>query len=462
MTIAGRSSVAPALARPTPPRQRLSLLEYWRAVRDSWIAGISEDSYDRDIIENRFLWQRTFIVNDPAAIKRILIDNAANYTKTEMTRQFLEPVLGKGLVTSEGEIWRRHRRIMAPSFDFRSLISYAPIMTDVADKLSEKWNATADGSIVDVATEMMQATLTIISRTMFSSDSEGIVHIVERAVVGYQTEVRPRLLDVLGLSYFLPRPRASKATRAAFKELDEIINRLIAERVRNPDFGAKDLLARLVAARDEETGGGMTAQEIRDQIITIFMAGHETTALALTWTWYLLSQHPLEEQKLHAELDRVLGGRLPSHDDVVKLPYTRMIIEESMRLYPPVHTITRSPLADDEVCGHRIPKGSIVLIMPWILHRHRKFWDQPERFDPERFSSGRTASRPRFAYLPFSAGPRVCIGAAFAMTEAVLLLAALAQRFRMRIAPDQLVDPQALITLRPRNGLKIVLERRGK
>ena len=204
----------------------------------------------------------------------------------------------------------------------------------------------------------------------------------------------------------------------------------------------------------------MSAKEVRDQVVTIFMAGHETTALALTWTWYLLSQHPAAEARLHAELQSALGGRIPRHEDIAALPYTRMVIEESMRLYPPAHTVSREPIADDEVLGHRIPAGANVLISPWLLHRKPAIWKEPERFDPERFLPERSAARHRFAYIPFGAGPRICIGMAFAMAEAVLILATIAQRYRLHLVPGHPVEPQGLITLRARYGMRMNLQRR--
>jgi cytochrome P450 len=222
------------------------------------------------------------------------------------------------------------------------------------------------------------------------------------------------------------------------------------------------LLARLIAARDEQTGGGMSAQEVRDHVITIFLAGHETTAMAMTWTWFLLSQHPEVESKLHAELDSVLGGRAPTHEDLGKLTYARMVVEESMRIYPPVHTIGREAIADDTLAGKRVPKGSTILISPWVLHRHLKLWDNPGRFDPERFSPERVAARPRFSYLPFGGGKRICIGAAFALAEATILLATLGQRYSLRVVPGHPVEPQGLITLRARHGMKMLLTPRNR
>jgi cytochrome P450 len=455
------AGTAPVLAAPQPPQQRLSLWRYLRVLRENVIATYPAEIYGADILERRFLWRRSLFVNEPNAIKHVLIDNASHYHKTEVARRLLEPGLGRGLLTTEDETWRRHRRIMAPSFDPRSVVSYAPIMTEIAEKLLAEWDALPDAAELDVAATMMHATLHIISRTMFSSDSDGIVDLVERSVGRYQTEIRPGLVDILELPAWLSRLTSVPRGDVMMREFDGVINRLIASREHAPAEGQrKDLLARLIAARDEETGGGMTAQEVRDQVVTIFMAGHETTALTLTWTWYLLSQHPAVEAKLHAELARTLGGRAPRHEDLAKLPYARMIVEEAMRLYPPAHTLSRMTVKEDEVSGHRVRPGTQILIVPWILHRNPKLWDNPERFDPERFAPERAAARHRFAYIPFGAGPRICIGAAFAMAEAMLILASIAQRYRLRLKPGFAVEPQALITLRAKNGMRMLLERR--
>jgi cytochrome P450 len=448
----------PILARPTPLDGKTSLRQFLRTLRDNSIATWRAETYASDVEVRRLLWRRTVVVNEPSGIKHVLLDNAANYRKSELMRRLLGPGLGRGLLTSDGEPWRRHRRIMAPSFDHRSIVGYAPLMVEVAADLLAKWDALPDRAETDVATDMMHLTLQIISRAMFSSDSDEIVHIVAEGVERYQASMRPTLFDLLALPDFLTRIRRRRA-RKYFGKFDRVVDRLLAARSR-PDGQPKDLLARLIAARDEETGGGMTAEEVRDQVVTIFMAGHETTAVALTWTWYLLSQHPAVEGKLHAELDAVLAGRTPGYDDLANLPYTRMVIEESMRLYPPAHTLARQAVAADEVLGVTVPAGGMVLIAPWLIHRKASLWPEHERFDPERFAPERSAGRPRFAYIPFGAGPRVCIGAAFAMTEAMLILALIAQRFSLRLTPGHPVEPQGLITLRARHGMKMQLRRR--
>jgi len=454
------SSEFPALAAPRPGTGGTSMRQSLRAMRENALTAHPPANFSADIIAQRVLWRRMFIINEPGAIRYVLLDNAANYTKSEVGRRLLEPGLGRGLLTSEGETWRRHRRIMAPSFDPRSIVGYGPIMTDVTLDLLARWDALPEGSEIDVAAEMMHATLHIISRAMFSSDSDEIVDAVESGVNLYQTTVRPSLLDLLHFPQWLARLVAPLPTAGIFDEFDRKVDRLLTERGRVPEAEPKDLLARLIAARDVETGGGMTAKEVRDQVVTIFMAGHETTSQALAWTWYLLSLHPDVEAKLHAELAEVLGGRTPRYEDIGNLRYTRMVIEESMRLYPPAHTTGRQPVAPDEILGHRIPAGAEVLIMPWLLHRKPQLWENPDRFDPERFAPERAAERPRFSYIPFGAGPRICIGAAFAMAEAVLILATIAQRYRLHLKPGHPIEPQGLITLRPRYGVRVTLERR--
>jgi len=433
------------------------MFEFFRTLRGNMIATFAQEAYERDIVERKMFGLHRFIVNEPAAIKHVLLDHAANYQKTEITRRILEPGLGKGLITAEGESWRRHRRTMSPAFDHRSIVSYSPIMTAAAQELLGDWSRRGAVESVDVATEMMAATLNIISRTMFSSDSDHIVALMERGAGRYQARMRPNMMDFLGLPAWLAGLARTRVADRTLGEFDAEIDRLIKTRSSNPGSGPRDLLALLIEARDEQTGGGMSAQEVRDHVITIFMAGHETTAMAMTWTWYLLSQHPAEEARLHAELQAVLGGRAPNHEDLSKLTYTRMVIDESMRLYPPVHTIAREALADDTLAGRHVPKGSTVLIVPWVLHRHLKLWQNPGRFNPERFSPEQSAARPRFSYLPFGGGRRICIGAAFATAEATILLATVAQRYRLRLLSGHPVEPQGLITLRARHGMKMVL-----
>jgi cytochrome P450 len=452
------NSEAPALPGPRRPNGPVSFWRFLREVRENLLAIYPREAESEDIIARRLLWRRVFIINEPSAVRRVLTDNAQNYTVSELSRRVLEPGLGRGLLTSEGEAWRRQRRIVAPAFDPRSIAGYSPIMTNVTRELLATWDALPDFGEVDVAAAMMLVAMQIVSRALFSSDSNEIANVIERGVGEYQTTVRPGLLDLLHIPQWLTRFVSPQRSEAIFDELDRLVDKLL--RSHDSTAEREDLLARLIAARDSQPHDGMTAQEVRANIVTVFMAGHETTAQALSWTWYLLSQHPEAEVRLHDELAVVLAGRAPRHEDLANLRYTRMVIEESLRLYPPAHTLAHQSVAADEVLGHRIPAGATVLIVPWLLHRKPSLWERPDRFEPERFAPERSAARPRFAYIPFGAGPRVCIGAAFAMQEALIILATIAQRYRLHLKPGYPVEPQGLITLRPRYGLRMLLERR--
>jgi cytochrome P450 len=453
---------APILAGPTPPAKRLPLPTYLRTVRRNFIEAFDEGMYRAPIIRQGTALNRSFIVNDPAGIRRILLENAANYPKAPVEHRILGPAMGNGLILSEGETWRLHRRIMAPAFDHRTVERYAPVMVDAARKLGDSWNGLPAGSVVEIEQAMMELTLDIISRSMFAADSDGIKEIIHNGSAHYQRAMLPGLLEFV--PGFGPIWSAWKGMRgrAIMGDFDRAMFGLIAARQRQPDAKrSPDLLDRLMAASDEDSGAAMSPREIRDQVLTIFVAGHETTALSLMWTWYLLSMNPEHEAHMHQELDRILGGREPSWPDVQRLTWTRMILQESMRLYPAVHTLAfRQALEDDIVCGMRVPKGAVVTIVPWIIHRHRSYWERPDRFEPERFTPDAVARRERLAYLPFGFGPRICIGAAFAMTEAVLILATLAQRFRLRVAPGCKVEPYAAFTLHAKYGMQMQVEKR--
>lgn len=455
--IVSANSSPPILAGPVPPAKPLPYFQYLRAVRRNFIEALDDSMYHAPIVRLGTAISRSFIVNHPAGIRRVLLENAANYPKARVEHRILGPAMGNGLILSEGETWRAHRRIMAPAFDHRTIERYAPVMVDAARKLAQRWAALPAGSSIEMEDAMMELTLEIISRSMFAADSDAIKGIIREGSARYQQIMMVGLLEFVPALGPLWSAWKGMRGRRIMRDFNRAMYDLIAARTKNPpDDGNHDLLDQLIASRDEEGGAGMTAREIRDQILTIFVAGHETTALALMWTWYLLAMHPEHEARMHAELYRVLGGEEPTWSDVGKLSFTRMILQESMRLYPAVHTLAfREARQDDIVCGMRIPRGSIVTIMPWLIHRHRSHWENPDRFDPERFSPEASAGRDRLTYLPFGFGPRICIGAAFAMAEAVLILATLAQQFRPRIAPGCRVEPQAIFTLRAKYGMQM-------
>jgi cytochrome P450 len=391
-----------------------------------------------------------------------LLENVANYPKNEMEIRFFSAMFGEGLLSAGAEKWRTHRKIMAPSFGARSVAAYAPVMADTAVEFAAGWAKLAPHTEIDIAEEMKALTLKIICRTMFSSDAEELAALAGDALEFVQSTLKFGLLDVLPIIGPLRIKGKQEAIRDRFARMDTAIHRLIGEREKKLDSAPNDLLTRLIAAKDPDNGAGLNASEVRDEVITIFMAGHETTAVTMTWVWYLLSQHPEVTARLRAEIHSLLGGRAPTAEDVPKLGYARMIVEEAMRMYPPAPGISvRQAVNEDELCGVKVAAGTQVLIAPWVLHRHRLYWESPELFDPERFSAERSEHRPRYAYLPFGGGPRICIGATLAMTEAVVILAVLAQQFRLELIPGQTIKLLTRITLRPQHGIKMKLETSG-
>jgi cytochrome P450 len=445
-----------------PPRHehRLPLLQLVRTLRENAIGTYTKDAFERDIIVYRLGFKPMIMANHPDLIRHVMLDNAANYERDPVGKRLLEPGLGKGLLTSEGAEWKRQRRMMAPIFQPRRLAGFAAIMTDCSAKLADRLAQLPPGRPVDMAEQMMLLTLDIIARTMFGSDDGTDVSAVGAAMDRYQASVRPNIPDLLGLPRWVPRPDAREGQRAV-SEMDTIINDLIRRRrdgaAHNGGTLGSDLLGLLLAARDDESGAVLDDREVRDQMATFFLAGHETTATALAWTWYLLSHAPDVEAKLHAEIDAVLGGRAAAYGDYDRLVYTRMVIEEALRLYPPAHTTARQAIADDRFGDIAIPSGTMVIVSPWIMQRHRMYWQNPDSFDPENFAPGKAAQRRRYTYLPFGAGPRICIGQGFAMIEAVLILATLAQKLRARLLPGAKVVPVAKITLRPSPGLPMTM-----
>jgi cytochrome P450 len=396
-----------------------------------------------------------YLVNRPEWIRDVLVTHAASFHKGRGLER-AKRLLGEGLLTSEDPVHLRQRRMMQPAFHSQRIAGYADAMVSLTDRLSARW---APGEARDIAAEMTRLTLAIVGRTLFDADVESEAD-----------EIGAALTTALGLfgrtftlPYFelldrLPLPMNRRFERAKSR-IDATIARLVAERRRRP--GGTDLLSLLVGASDVEgDGSGMTDAQVRDEAITIFLAGHETTANALAWTWYLLARNPEAEARLHAEVDAVLAGRAPSAADLPRLPWTEMVLAESMRLFPPAWIIGRRAIEPYAIGGYEVPKDSIVVVSQWVTHRDPRWFPDPERFDPERFLPAAKEARPRFAYFPFGGGPRVCIGEGFAWMEGVLVLAAIARRWRLRLLPDQRVVPAPSITLRPRDGIRMNLERR--
>jgi len=403
-----------------------------------------------DVVRFRFGPRFAHLVCLPEHVKHVLLDNQKNYTKDTRGFRALRDVLGLGLLTSEGDTWLRNRRIAQPAFHRQRIAELGTVMARAAAETADEWQAhLARGRPFDVATEMMRLTLRIVGETLLSADVSGDADAVSQAVHRVLAETRNRVYRPLSIPLAVPTP-GNRRFLDAVRALDAIVYRMIAERRRAGSDARADLLSVLLHARDEQTGEAMTDRQLRDEVMTIFLAGHETTANALTWTWVLLSRHPEAGRRLRAELSQVLGGRTPTAEDTARLPYLTMVLDESMRLYPPAWMIGRCAAADDVIDGYRIPAGTYVFISPYVTHRHPRLWENPEGFDPERFSPERAAAIPRYAYFPFGGGPRQCIGNGFATMEALIVLGTLAQRFRLDLAPGLRVDPEPLITLRPR------------
>lgn len=406
------------------------------------------DTYDLHV-DN----QHIFVTRDPELLRQALVEDPDKYDKDAVYKNpdwGLAFFIGNGLLTSDGEFWRRQRKLIQPSFHARHIESYAETMVDYAERTADEWRGATE---VDVDDAMMKLTLAIVSKTIFGKDVSGDAAQIGDAITVLQhTAGNPPMLP-----QWLPTPhKRRKAT--ALRQLDAITYRLIAER-RADTSEHGDLLSLLMNARDED-GEGMSDKQVRDEAITIMLAGHETTANALNWTWMLLAQNPQVEARLHAELDSVLGGRRPTLADLKQLPYTEMVIKESMRLYPPAYGFSRVANQTTRLGDYDVPKGTILNLFTYGTHRDAKLWPDPERFEPERFSAENEKQIPRYAYLPFGGGPRVCVGNSFAMMEARLLLATLAQRYQLRLAPGQTVNTEPLITLRPKDGLRMRVEPR--
>ena len=435
-------------------------IQFLRLLGDNQLSVFSRESFVSDFNEGRLFFQNFVLVNEPAFIEHILVTNHQNYVKGRLARQVLRPVLGNGLLISEGEFWRRQRRIMAPAFHRQRVAQVASVMVGRTRQRVGQWQSACEsGECLDISHEMMSLTMEIVAEALFSSEIADSIDDLGRAVATLIESLgTPNPLDMLGFPEWFPRWRSHRV-RSALTRLDRTIYDIIATR-RATREETGDLLSLLLSARDEDTGEGMTDTQLRDEVITFFAAGHETTALALTWTLYLLSRHPGIERRLHGEVDRVLAGREATFDDLESLPYTRMVIQEAMRLFPPVFSFSRRALTDDQVGQHKIRGGSVVTISPYVTHRNPRLWKDPLRFVPERFTPDRIKTRHRFAYLPFGGGPRICIGRGFAMAEACLVLATIASTYHLRMASGHRVEAHGRITLRPRYGLHMTLERR--
>jgi len=407
-----------------------------------------------DIAGLRVLNFKTIFVNHPELIEQVLVNNARKYSKGRVLRANRH-VFGEGLLTSEGEFWLRQRRLAQPAFHRARIASYAATMVEYSERLLEGWR---DGEDRDAHQEMMRLTLQIVGKTLFDADVARDAQEVGKSLE-LLLEIGANFRRAIFVPHWLPTA-ANFRMKREIAQIEKILYRIIAERRRSGrDVG--DLLSMLLTAQDED-GSRMTDRQLRDETITLFLAGHETTASTLSWTWWLLAQNPAVEAKLHAELDAVLGARAPTLDDLPKLIYTGHAITESLRLYPAAWGLARLTVEEHEIAGYPVTKGMGVAMAQWVVHRDPRWYDAPEEFRPGRWEDDLIKRLPRFAYFPFGGGPRQCIGNTFAVMEATLILATIARKFRLRLVANHSVTPLASITLRPRHGVRVILEARQK
>lgn len=401
----------------------------------------------------RFGPRRVFLASAPNLIEQVLVTDAKHYVKHFGARMY-KPVLGNGLVTSEGDFWLRQRRLSQPAFLKSRVLSYAPIMGELTRGMLARWRT---GQQVDVHFEFSQLTSAIALKTLFGLDDPGDREAFSQSLRKAFDLLSDRFRTIVNFPLWMPTPRNVR-TKRAISHLYKVVDGFISAGQARKEPG-DDLLSRLVSARDED-GSRMTAAQLRDEAMTLYLAGHETTALTLTWSWYLLATHPDAEAKLVEEWSRVLGGRTPTPDDLPNLPYTDAVITESMRVYPPVYLIGREATTDLELGGYRVRKGYTVFMSQWVNHRDPKHFPDPEVFRPERWLDGLAKRIPKYAYYPFGGGPRVCIGNTFALMEAAILLATVGQRYRFTLDPGAVIDTNPQITLLPKYGVPATLQMR--
>ena len=432
-------------------RARRNLLSIW-----------SEGAFTAQLMRSRVFARTVFVCNSPDLVQHVFsARNASFERKSPQMRHALEPLLGDGLFISDGATWRARRKLVGPVIHTNKIGLFAPVMIDTIVETRERWSALPDGTEIDVLSQMAELTAEIICRTIFGKElgREHAREVVE-GFSDYQRHVgQTDALSLLGLPEWLPRLQGRGLKRSTTR-IHGVLDGIIADYRRRGGAGGDSVIGTLLDARDEETGERLSDEALRNEAAVIFMAGHETTANTLAWAWFLISQSADVEARLHAELDAVLGEDPPTLRDVARLPFTRAVIDETLRLYPPVPILAREALEDEAIRGRPVPKRSLVMVVPWLLHRHKHLWQDPDHFKPERFLAGSSEPVSKFAYVPFSIGPRICAGLSFGITESVLSLAILARSFRLRLRPGHVVEPVCRLTLRPGDELPMRIERR--
>lgn len=428
------------------------MIRHLNQARDNIITAWPKSYYRREFIVENLLGRRMFVVNSPAGVQQVMVSRADRYRKSPSNDQALRPLLGNGLFVSDGALWQRQRRAVNPAVHTSRLPGYATEIATVGETMMADWRNRPAGFEVDVTEEFTLLTAEIISRIMFGFPLAEKVHELFAAFVQYQgSHGRVHTAELLGFPSWLPRWSGFSGRRAVAR-FDRVLLEIIAAgRARNrTDF--EDFLDLLLNFRDDQ-GQPMSPTLVRDEMASVFLAGHETTAITLSWACWLLDSHPDAEARVVEEARRVLGSRRPTIEDYSQLTYTRAVVEETLRLYPPVHVFSRQAIADDEIAGTKIPSGSFITISSWVLHRHTLYWENPNTFDPDRFLPPRAEKIERFAYIPFGAGPRICLGKALGLMESVLLLAMICRDWKLQLRENHPVAPLGRMTLRPSHGL---------
>ena len=397
-------------------------------------------------------------ITDPEYVKHVMQDNNKNYHKW-FKNDVLELILGRGLLTSEGDFWRKQRRLAQPAFHKERLARMADTMVYNTQKQIERLENLAEKKNVDISKEMMELTLNIVAGAMFSSEVKGAIDVVSHEIEQASVMATARFNNPLRLPIKYPTP-ANLRERKSVQNLDDVLNPIIRDRRKSTEH-FDDLLAMLMEAKDEDTGEQMSDRQLRDETMTIFLAGHETTALALSWLWYLLDKNPEQAQKLYDEIDAVTAGRTPTLEDLQHMPYSRMVMDEALRLYPPAWLIMRENLEDDEIGGYLIPKGTTVMIPTYTIHRDPKIWNEADSFIPERFSKENARAHHRFAYFPFGGGPRQCIGNNFALMEMQFIIVMMLQKFRFKVTAGFEPEMFPMVTLRMKDGMHVDIVKRA-
>jgi cytochrome P450 len=435
----------------------LGAIALLRTLRDNPLEAWTSTFFEQPIVTMRLPFGAVATVSDPSAIRRVLLDNAANYRKDTLQRRIVSAGLAHGLLMVEEGQWRFQRRTLAPLFARRAVLSFAPVMLQTAEDMAARWETADEDETIDVAAEVMRLTFDVLRQTIFSDGLGRDTDDFQEAMRSYfDTIGQIDPFDLLNLPDMIPRFTRWKV-RPALRFFESAVDDIIARRrqrlAEEPGNVQRDILTLLLEAQDGETGRGLSEAEVKSNIITFIAAGHETTANALAWSLFLLSQSPEWSERVAAEARRELGPGRAREGVVDRLVETRAVVEEAIRLYPPLAAISREAIAADEFAGETIAAGTTVVIAPYVLHRHRRLWDDPDLFDPTRFLPPARETIDRYAYLPFGAGPRICIGATFALQEATLVLATVMRRFQLQVSPGFAVWPLQRVTLRPRGGL---------